>query len=86
LVLVPSDSDDDIFVAIRFDSTKTWGGVLGLLRGSEGKLPQFYQKNCRVIPPEVLHTMENLPGKERLRAMPPYDETPDLNDLPNDGD
>lgn len=45
--------------------------VLGWLRGSEGKLPQFYQKNCWVIPPEALHDMEKLPGKERLRAMLP---------------
>lgn len=85
LVLVPSDSDEDIFVAIRIDITKKRGGVLGWLRGSEGKLPQFYQKNCWVIPPEALHAMENLPGKERLRAMPPY-QTPNLNDLPADGD
>jgi hypothetical protein len=56
--------------------------MLGWLRGSEGKLPQFYQK---IIPPEALHPMETLPGKERLLAMPPYQE-PDLKDLPNDGD
>jgi hypothetical protein len=85
LVLVPSDSDDDIFVAIRFDITKTWEEVLGWLRGSEGKLPQFYQKNCWVIPPEALHhDMEELPGKERLRAMPPF-KSP-LSDVPTDGD
>jgi hypothetical protein len=57
--------------------------MLGWLRGSEGKLPQFYQKNCWIIPPEALHDMEELPGKERLLAMPEYQ---DLSDLPNDGD
>jgi hypothetical protein len=68
LVLIPSDSDEDIFVAVRI--IKELGGVLGevlgWLRGSEGKLPQFYQKNYWVIPPEALHhDMEELPGKER---------------------
>ncbi len=72
LVLVPSDNDDDIFVAV--ETTKTEARVLGWLRGSEGKLSQFYQKNCWVIPPEALHDMEELPGQERLRAMPRYQE------------
>ena len=54
------------------------------MRGSEGKLPQFYQKNCWVIPPEALHAMEELPGKERLRVMPPF-KSP-LSDVPTDGD
>jgi len=85
LVLIPSDSDDDIFVAVNVEITKRRASVLGWLRASEGKLPQFYQKNYWVIPPEALHPMETLPGKERLLAMPPYQE-PDLNDLPNDGD
>jgi hypothetical protein len=77
LVLVPSDSDDDdIFVAVRVTRTNGQCAVLGWLRGWEGKLPQFYQKNCWVIPPEALHDMEKLPGKERLRAMPPY-KSPD---------
>jgi hypothetical protein len=71
LVLAPSDSDEDIFVAVRVEKTKGRACVLGWLRGSEGKLPQFYRKNCWVIPPEALHDMEKLPGKERLRAMPP---------------
>jgi len=85
LVLVPSDSDEDIFVAVRVERAKEWAVVLGWLRGSEGKLPLFYQKNCWVIPPEALHAMEKLPGKERLRAMPQY-QMPDLNDLPTDKD
>ena len=70
LVLIPSDSDEDIFIAVRVERTKRRAFVLGWLRGSEGKLPQFYQKNCWVIPPEALHDMEKLPGKERLRAIP----------------
>ena len=87
LVLIPSDSDENIFVAVRIieELGEVLGEVQGWLRGSEGKLPQFYQKNCWIIPPEALHDMEELPGKERLLAMPPYQE-PDLNDLPNDGD
>jgi hypothetical protein len=74
LVLVPADNDDDIFVAVEVEATKHGGRVLGWLRGSEGKLPQFYQKNCWVIPPEALHDFEELPGKEKLRAMPPFQE------------
>jgi hypothetical protein len=74
LVLLPSDNDEDIFVAVRVETTKREACVLGWLRGSEGKLPQFYRKNCWVIPPEALHDMEELPGKERLRAMPPFQE------------
>jgi len=75
LVLVPSDNDEDIFVAVRVETTKGEACVLGWLRGSEGKLSQFYQKNCWVIPPEALHhDMEELPGKEKLRAMPPFQE------------
>ena len=72
LVLVPSDSDEEIFVAVRVDTTKGEACVLGWLSGSEGKLPQFYHKNCWVIPPEALHDMEELPGNERLQAMPSY--------------
>jgi hypothetical protein len=74
LALVPSDRNKDIFVAVRVKRTKRAARVLGWLRGSEGKLSQFYQKNCWVIPPETLHDMEQLPGKDRFRAMPPYQE------------
>src|SRR5215469_1383329 len=66
LVLVPSDNDEDIFVAVRVEATKEGAWVLGWLRGSEGKLSQFYQDNRWVVPPEALHDMEKLPGKERL--------------------
>jgi hypothetical protein len=74
LVLVSSDSDEDIFVAVRVETTKRQAFALGWLRGSEGKLPQFYQKNCWVIPSEMLHDMETLPGRERLQARSPYQE------------
>ncbi len=74
LVLVPSDNDEDIFVAVRVDRITKGARVLGWLRGSEGKVSQFYQKNCWVIPPEALHDMEELPDQERLRAMPRYQE------------
>ena len=85
LVLVPSDNDEDIFVAVRVERTKGGAYVLGWLRGSEGKLSQFYQKNRWVIPPEALHhDLEELPGKERLRVMPQY-KSP-LSDVPTDGD
>jgi hypothetical protein len=77
LVLVNSDSPDDIFVAVKVvENDGSACGVVGWLRGSEGKLPQFYQKNCWVVPLEVLHDMEELPGKELLGAMPPYKEPP----------
>jgi hypothetical protein len=75
LVLVPSDNDEDIFVAVRRE-TKREFAVLGWLRGSEGKLSRFCQKDCWVIPPEALHDLEKLPGKEGLRAMPPFQEPP----------
>jgi hypothetical protein len=85
LVLVPSDNDEDIFVAVRAETTKREAYVLGWLRGSEGKLSQFYQKNRWVIPPEALHhDMEELPGREQLRVMPQY-KSP-LSDVPTDGD
>jgi hypothetical protein len=74
LVLVPSDNDEDIFVAVKVEKAKGTACVEGWLRGSEGKLSQFYQKNCWVIPPEALHDMEELQGKEGLRAMPPFQE------------
>jgi hypothetical protein len=74
LVLVASDSDEDIFVAVKVGPTKREARVLGWLRGSEGKLSKFYRKNCWIIPPEALHNMEELPGKEGLRAMPPYQD------------
>jgi hypothetical protein len=80
LVLLATDSDEDIFVAARRE-TKQSIRVLGWLRGAEGKLPQFYQKNYWVIPPEALHPMETLPGKERLLAT-----ADNLNDQPNDED
>jgi hypothetical protein len=74
LVLVPSDNDEDIFVAVKVEKAKGIAWVGGWLRGSEGKRSKFYQKNCWVIPAEALHDMEELPGKERLRAMPPFQE------------
>jgi hypothetical protein len=74
LVLVPSDNDEDIFVAVKVETTKRQASILGWLLGSEGKVPQFYQKNCWVIPAEHLHDMETLPGKEGLRTMPPFQE------------
>jgi hypothetical protein len=74
LALVPSDSDENIFVAVRVERAKRQGRVLGWLRGSEGKLSQFYQKNRWIIPAEALHDMEELPGKEGLRALPPFQE------------
>jgi hypothetical protein len=84
LVLVPSDNDEDIFVAVRVERTKGGAYVLGWLRGSE-ELSQFHQKNCWVIPPEALHhDLEELPGKEQLRVMP-QDKNP-LSDVPTDGD
>jgi hypothetical protein len=75
LALVATDNDEDIFVAVRVEPTKREARVLGWLRGSEGKLSRFYQKNCCwVIPPEALYDVEKLPGKEGLRAMPPFQE------------
>lgn len=74
LVLLASDSDEDIFVAVMVETTKARACILGWLRASEGRLPQFYQKNRWVVPPEALHEMETLPGKERLRATPPFQE------------
>jgi len=63
LVLVASDSDEDVFVAVEVGPTKRAAYVLGWLRGSEGKVSRFYQTNCWVIPPEALHNMESLPVK-----------------------
>jgi hypothetical protein len=74
LVLVSSDNDEDIFVAVKVEKAKRKACIVGWLRGSEGKQSQFYQKNCWVIPPEALHDLEKLPGKEGLRAMPRYQE------------
>src|SRR5262245_5236435 len=45
LVLVPSDRDENIFVAVRVELATGTAWVLGWLRGSEGKLSHFYQKN-----------------------------------------
>jgi hypothetical protein len=70
LVLIHSDGDEDIFVAVKLESTKREAYVMGWLRGSEGKVPQYYQKNCWFIPQEALHDMKELPGKERLQAWP----------------
>ena len=74
LVLVASDSDEDIFVAVKVGPTKGQARVLGWLRGSEGKVSKFYQENCWVVPPKALHPMEELPGKEGLRPTPPFQE------------
>lgn len=61
LVLAPSDSDDDIFVAVKVESTTTGRvGMLGWLRGSEGKLPQFYQRDRWTIPLEALQNIATL--------------------------
>ena len=81
LVLIPSDDDDDIFVAVRVLRVavvlRDGGGasccIEGWLRGSEGKHSQFFQKgrNCWVVPPEALHDdLEKLLGKEALRLLP----------------
>jgi hypothetical protein len=75
LTLLPSDGDDEIFVGVKVEIEKQRAHALGWLRGSEGKIQRFYQKNCWVIPGDALHNMEELPGKERLLAMPPYRET-----------
>ena len=72
LVLVPLDNDEDIFVGVRVEITKRQACVLGWLCGSEGKLPQFDQNSHWSIRPEALHDVEELPGKKRLRGMPPY--------------
>jgi hypothetical protein len=74
LVLLPSDNDEDIVVAVTVERTKGEACIVGWLRGSEGKLSQFYQKDFWLIPLEALHDMEDLPGKEGLRAMPPFNE------------
>jgi hypothetical protein len=71
-VLVPVDNADDIYVAVTVNMAEHSGLIMGWLRGSEGKLPQFYRKGRWVIPPEALHDMDELPGKEKLKTMPPY--------------
>jgi hypothetical protein len=63
LVLIPSDPDEEIFVAVKLVKSKKQAQILGWLRGSEGKVPQFYQQNCWIIPAEALHHIEKLPGK-----------------------
>jgi hypothetical protein len=63
LVLVASDNDEDIFVAVKVEMTKRKAAALGWLLGSEGKVAQFYRKNSWVIPAEALHDMGKLPGK-----------------------
>jgi hypothetical protein len=74
LVLVPSDSDEDIFVGVAVNKDMRRAAILGWMRGSEGKVPQFYQKSCWLIPADALHDIEELPGKERLRTMPPFQD------------
>jgi hypothetical protein len=63
LVLIPSDPDEEIFVAVKLVKSKKQAQILGWLRGSEGKIPQFHQQNCWIIPAEALHHIEELPGK-----------------------
>ena len=63
LVLIPSDPDEEIFVAVKLVKRKKQAQILGWLRGSEGKIPQFYQQNCWIIPAEALHHIEELPDK-----------------------
>jgi hypothetical protein len=72
LILVPADSDDDIFVAVKVDVPKAVCVLLGWLRGREGKVPQFYRGNRWVVQQDALHDMEDLPNRERLRSMPPF--------------
>ena len=74
LVLVPADNDEDIYVAVQVDAAARCGCIRGWLRGSEGKVPQYYQNGRWVIPAEALHDLEDLPGKERLQMMPPFQE------------
>ena len=78
LVLVPADSDEDFYVAVKVanDGGRISGIIRGWLRGSEGKVPQYYQNGRWVIPAEALHKIKDLPGKERLRGMPPFEEMP----------
>jgi hypothetical protein len=73
LVLIPSDPDEEIFVAVKLVKSKKQAQVLGWLRGSEGKVPAFYQKDCWVIPAEALHNLEELPGRDALGALPPFE-------------
>ncbi len=63
LVLAPADCDEEIFVGVKVDAKKKQALVLGWLRGSEGKIPQFYQQNRWIIPAEALHDIEELPDK-----------------------
>jgi hypothetical protein len=73
LVLVPSDNDEDIFVAVRVETTKREAGVLGWLRGSEGKVSQVLEE----LPghsPRGLARCGKTPRQGRLRAMPPFQE------------
>jgi hypothetical protein len=68
------DNADDIYVAVKVEAALRSGWIMGWLRGSEGKLPRFYRKGRWVITPEALHDMDELPGKEKLKTMPPYSE------------
>src|SRR5262249_22420251 len=78
LVLAPSDSDDDIIVAVRVEDVSVAAtvsvNVLGWLRGSDGKLPQFYHRDRWIVPLEALRDLAEIPGKEKLEAMSPYQE------------
>jgi hypothetical protein len=60
-------------VAVRVHANKEEALVLGWVRGSEGKVPAFYQNGCWVIPEEALHPMEELPGRDALGALPPFE-------------
>jgi hypothetical protein len=65
LVLVASDSDEDIFVAVWVERTTGKCCVLGWLRGSEGKFSKFYQKNCCWVSPRKLCTIwKSSPAKK----------------------
>jgi hypothetical protein len=63
LVLIPSDPNEEIFVAVKLVKSKKQAQILGWLRASEGKIPQFYHQNCWIVPAEALHHIEELPGK-----------------------
>jgi len=63
LVLVPSDRDDDVFVAVAVRE-EPYARCLGWLRGSEGKRPEFYNTDRWSIDPKALHSMDDLPAVE----------------------
>jgi hypothetical protein len=57
LALVPSDSDEDIFVGVAVDKDMRRAAILGWMRGSEGKLPSsikavvgsFPRRPCTIL-------------------------------------